>query len=361
VETLALPLEPTPRSVQAARRWVVDVCAHLGRPDLEESAALGVSELVSNALLHAAPPLAVRVGGTRGHPRIEVHDGSRTPPTPPVAPAADLGIGAFLGDLADLGDLGDLGLLGDRTDMGALADAEATGHDGPLDPDLHAAALLSTQGRGLGIVARVAAAWGADVLASGKVVWFEPVPGGAGVDAGEPAAFATTEDVADAPDPADDAPAGPLVTVHLRDVPVGFFAAFLHHVRELRRELRLLALAHESEYPLAKSLSGLLADFEERLAEVLGPERLECVLGADSAVDLTLEVPASTGTMATQVLDLLGLADSLCRAERLLCLPRTPLQRQFQQWLLGELAGQASGLAGTPWSQARPIPDASAS
>lgn len=360
METLALPLDPTPRSVQAARRWVVDVCAHLGRPDLGESAALGVSELVSNALLHAAPPLAVRVGGTRGHPRIEVHDGSRTPPTPPDTPAADLGIGAFLGDLADLGDLGDLGLLGDRTDMRALADAAASGRDDLVDPDLHAAALLSTQGRGLGIVSRVAAAWGADVLATGKVVWFEPVADGVGAEAGEPAAFATTEEDAEAPDPADGAPEGPLVAVHLLDVPVGFFAAFLHHVRELRRELRLLSLAHESEYPLAKSLSWLLADFEERLAEGVGPERMDCALGADRAVDLTLEVPAATGTMATQVLDLLGLADSLCRTERLLCLPRTPLQQEFQQWLLGELAAQADGLAGTPWSQARPAADAPA-
>ena len=47
MDTHALPLEPNPRSVQAARRWVVDVCARLGRPDLADSAALGVSELVT--------------------------------------------------------------------------------------------------------------------------------------------------------------------------------------------------------------------------------------------------------------------------------------------------------------------------
>ena len=77
----ALSLGPGPRGVQNARHWVVEVCNDIGRSDLVECAELGVSELVTNALLHAATPIAVRVRGTREHPRVEVSDaaGNRLP------------------------------------------------------------------------------------------------------------------------------------------------------------------------------------------------------------------------------------------------------------------------------------------
>ena len=67
----ALPLEAEPSAVADARRWVVDACRELERDDLIECAELGVSELVTNAVLHGLPPLWVRVRGTREHPRIE--------------------------------------------------------------------------------------------------------------------------------------------------------------------------------------------------------------------------------------------------------------------------------------------------
>src|SRR6478752_4254635 len=76
----ALSLGSGPRGVQNARRWVVDVCTDIGREDLAECAELGVSELVTNALLHADAPYDVRVRGTREHPRVEVRDGSQEPP-----------------------------------------------------------------------------------------------------------------------------------------------------------------------------------------------------------------------------------------------------------------------------------------
>ena len=79
----ALSLGSGPRGVQDARRWVVDTCHDIGRSDLVECAELGVSELVTNALLHAFPPLTVRVRGTREHPRVEVRDGSTEVPAMP--------------------------------------------------------------------------------------------------------------------------------------------------------------------------------------------------------------------------------------------------------------------------------------
>src|SRR5215210_308337 len=77
----ALDLDPEPRSVREARAWVVGELTSLGRGDLVDAARLGVSELVTNAILHATPPISVRLGGTRVHPRVEVHDSSTAPPS----------------------------------------------------------------------------------------------------------------------------------------------------------------------------------------------------------------------------------------------------------------------------------------
>ena len=65
----ALSLGSGPRGVQDTRRWVSATFADIGRTDLAECAELGVSELVTNALLHAVPPIYVAVRGTREHPR----------------------------------------------------------------------------------------------------------------------------------------------------------------------------------------------------------------------------------------------------------------------------------------------------
>ncbi len=123
-----LTLASSPRAAADARRWVGDVCLRLDRPDLVECAELGVSELVANAILHAAAPYKVRVRGTASHPRIEVVDGSTRPPVPPTPVEVD-----------------------------------------DLD-------LLLTFGRGLSMVSQCAVAWGATIESDGKIVWFEPAP-----------------------------------------------------------------------------------------------------------------------------------------------------------------------------------------
>ena len=58
----ALELVPEPRSVRRARAWVVGELETIGRGDLADAAELGVSELVTNAILHANPPIVVRLG-----------------------------------------------------------------------------------------------------------------------------------------------------------------------------------------------------------------------------------------------------------------------------------------------------------
>ena len=110
----------------------MDAIADIGRTELADTAELGVSELVTNAVLHATDPITVRVRGTQEHPRVEVRDGSTEPPVMPIAPPKTSVL--------------------------------------PLDED----ELLLTFGRGLDIVARCADAWGAEIEENGKVMWFAP-------------------------------------------------------------------------------------------------------------------------------------------------------------------------------------------
>ncbi|MBB2901391.1 hypothetical protein FHR75_002179 [Kineococcus radiotolerans] len=122
----ALVLDPLAGAVSAARRHVRRAVAELHVPEVEESAELGVSELVTNALLHARTAFTITVRSMpTGTVRIEVSDSSPLP-----AQQRHLGLGA-------------------------------------------------TTGRGLRLVEAVSSAWGVDPLASGgvgKTVWFEPRP-----------------------------------------------------------------------------------------------------------------------------------------------------------------------------------------
>lgn len=298
----ALSLGPGPRGVQDARRWVATAFADIARRDLAECAELGVSELVTNALLHASPPIHVAVRGTREHPRVEVRDTSVERPVLP----------------------------------------EQVDHD-DLD------AVLLTFGRGLNIVARASDAWGAEIEEDGKVVWFTPAAevsetGTAGVitgvAAGEPPAAT-----------------GDIVRLEIRNVPVTAYTAFQRHYRELRREVRLLALAHEEEYPLAKTLSDLFGSLEKPLRDDLGADGVQAAADAgETHVDLDVVLRRPDAARVERLIELLDLADAFCREERLLSLARSPEQVTFQQWFLGQVVRQSLGEPPVAWAGAREIP-----
>ena len=110
--------EPFPVSVRAARRFVVAALDGWD-PDATDAAALLVSELATNATIHAGTIFRVTVTRTDEKVRVAVADGS---------PAA------------------------------------ATRR--------HYSTNAAT-GRGIGMVADVADAWGVEQAADGKVVWFE--------------------------------------------------------------------------------------------------------------------------------------------------------------------------------------------
>jgi len=114
-----LTLPSGPRSAAAARRYVVEICRAGGYRGDYDTLMLLVSEVATNALIHGAGQVRVRVRNHGLRLRVEVCDDSHAMP----------GQRAF--------------------------DRDAEG------------------GRGLALVDALAHAWGADPTPGGKTVWFE--------------------------------------------------------------------------------------------------------------------------------------------------------------------------------------------
>ncbi len=297
----ALTLGAGSRGVQDARRWVVATFDGMGRTDLRECSELAVSELVTNALLHGEPPILVRVRGTREHPRVEVRDGSSDPPR-----------------LPEVGDPDDL------------------------------EAMLLTFGRGLNIVARASDAWGADIEPDGKVVWFAPARDFSDSPGEEPLITGLGDGAEAAGAPVTD-----LERFALRGVPVVDYVAFQNHFRELRREVRLLTLAHESDYPLAKDLSTVFDTLGRPLTLGIGSAQVAAALATGrTTADLEVTMSRAAARNLERFVELLDLTDAFCREERMLSLARSPAQRAFQNWFLGEFTRQSRGERPRSWSSA---------
>lgn len=83
--------EPRESSVGGARRFVRDVLDGWGIPDLQDSAALAVSELMTNAVIHAGTAATVRLAVADGELRLEVEDShpDRALPIQPSRPPAE--------------------------------------------------------------------------------------------------------------------------------------------------------------------------------------------------------------------------------------------------------------------------------
>jgi len=185
-----LTLEPVSASAGAARRWLNAALADCAEDEVEDAALL-LTELVTNAVLHAQTQVDVSVGVANGRIRVEVSDAS------PVLPAAK----------------------GYGTD--------------------------AATGRGLRLVDSLAERWGIAPVPGGKVVWFElgggePAPAGA-QDAAPLGAAGTIAAAAPLPAPDAEAVAPDLIDVRLLDVPLDLLRRTSEHYDALLREFRLLA------------------------------------------------------------------------------------------------------------------------
>ena len=130
VAGMEIALDASPRSVPQARRWLLDALGPAARYDADVATLL-LSELVTNALLHARTSTTVRVADDGSRLRVEVSDSGRTAAHPFPRPVA-----------------------------------------GP--PEEH-----GENGRGLQIVALLATRWGVQQNGHGvpgRTVWFELAP-----------------------------------------------------------------------------------------------------------------------------------------------------------------------------------------
>ncbi len=300
--SLALPASPP--SVRLARSWVSTVLHDIGRDDLVDAAELGVSELVTNALIHSRPPLLVRILGTTDHPRIEVVDSSPVPPQrAPVAPAPE-----------DVDDFN-----------------------------------LTTYGRGLDLVAMMSARWGADLGHDGrsKTVWFEPTDGAHTEDQGEAQIFAFDPDRVDPADKVD----GKRMAVQLCQVPAVLFGELRRYHFELRRELRLLAMTAPEDYPLAVTLTEAFLRGDRERRATRGIERLDqAIRRREAVVDLEYRVPLSSPANMAHIRDLLDQVYEVFSSEHLLAVRPPDLLLELQTWYFTEFERQAAGRPPTPWN-----------
>ena len=296
---------PALDSVPAARRWVDDQLRPVA-DDVRRTVGLLTSELVTNAVLHAASPVTVTVHHESGAIRVEVADESSQLPT-----------------------------------VKSYAEDAATG-------------------RGLHLVSALADSWGSRLRDEGKIVWFElgDQPAGGPATAEETAA-AETDDTgphageAGADEAATSGP--PLLPMALLGVPVAPLLAAQALYEELFREFRLVV---ERDPAAADAIHGKLLDLVEQLGTRFGgfttgadEDWRRAVETGQDTVDLHYHLPAEVGTFCVRYDALLDEADEFCRTGALMTLAAPEETLCLRKWVLEEIALQSSGTPPTPWAR----------
>jgi anti-sigma regulatory factor (Ser/Thr protein kinase) len=197
-----LVLEPHPSSAAAARRWVRQELQDAGLDGLTESAELAISELVTNAILHAQTSITVVVEGLSDGWRIAVRD---------LSPST-------------------------------------------VAPTEQSPGQVWSSGRGLQILSAITRRWGVDDDPPGKRVWFEPR------DEAERAA-PPDPDATDAPR----SPHRRGRDVVLRRPPLTLLRQARRRFTDLHREMLLLSFADAEDAPprlveLARTIEPIAAD-----------------------------------------------------------------------------------------------------
>jgi GAF domain-containing protein/anti-sigma regulatory factor (Ser/Thr protein kinase) len=299
--TTELRLGAEPDAVPRARRFVREALDG-EHPAVGDDAAAIATELVTNAILHAGPPILLRVQQTEERVRLEVEDSSH------------------------------------ETPIRALESSEAM------------------TGRGLALVGALADAWGVDGTSTraGKVVWAEIlVSGRAEHSYVEPEM--DVEGLLRQWADTDDSASPKTFTIHLGDVPTDLLLAAKSHVDNLVREFALVAAAEvdgaeDRGTPLARVIESVVHNFEAARRSIKR-QALASADRGDERTDLTLVLPLSAADAGEAYLEALAEADSYARAARLLTLETPPAHRVFRHWyvesLVHQLRRRADGLPPT--------------
>jgi len=293
-----LVVEDEPEALSRARHFVLEVVASMP-PEVRDDAALVVTELVTSALLHARPPVVLRVRVMGEGVRIEVSDGSRQVP------------------------------LRVPANMGAMT------------------------GRGLGLVSALASSWGSIPTDDGKTVWAELSL--------EP--FASADDEVDADADAllagwaDDVGEEESFTVELGAVPTDLLLEAKAHIDNLVREFTLMrsGVGGSNEEKLPEQVAELVQTVVHGFADARMQIKQQAVASAATGAaetTLRLALPASAESAAESYLAALDEADRHARAARLLTLETPPAHRVFRHWYIETLIAQLRRAA----AGQRPVP-----
>lgn len=290
------------------RRFVRERLRDWGLEGLSGDVELVVSELVTNALLHAAPPVLLSIAAEPPGVRVAVLDASRDRP------------------------------------LRALRAG-----NGPNGKGVRAAEGMT--GRGLALVEAISHRFGVEPAPGGKAVWASvyPAPTGpaaAAEDFPDPGALLDawgSDDAAWAEDAAPDAE--PRFTVDLGDVPTDVLLGAKSHVDNLVRELSLAASGASSGSTAAvpAQLADLIERVVHRFAEVRHMIKEQATRAAEAGlarVHLVVTVPISAAQTGLEYLQGLDEADGYARDARLLTVESDVEFRVFRHWYVEGLVEQ---------------------
>lgn len=277
---LGLDAEP---DAPARARSFVRAALVVAPPDVVADAELVITELVTNAQLHGAAPIAVRASWAEPCVLIEVQDGG---PHVPVRPVQSPG---------------------------------------------------AMTGRGLSLVAALASAWGFRPAPDGrgKVVWAElggtADRDGPDLDMEELLARWPELETGEA-----------VYTVRIGSVPTDLLLESKQHIDNVVRELTL-ERAGRAAHPLPPGFQALIDTVTNDFAGVRAAMKRQAVEAAargEDETDLVLTLPASAADAGERYLEALAEADGFSRAARLLTLESPPLHRTFQRWYVQSMVDQ---------------------
>lgn len=317
----AVELAPEPGAASTAREWIAAALDGWPAQSLD-TARLLVSELVTNAVLHARTEIGLRyrLDGTRA--RVEIADGRR---------------------------------------------------DGPL-PKRYAPD--SPTGRGLRLVAGLASEWGVTRSPQGKTVWFVVTPGSGGdlAPGARGGEVAAQVDLGRSSDPeragagaAAVLPAGmggeatpERVAILILGIPLDIYLEAEQHNDAVMRELTLLL--HSSAAQSSPPAQGAF-EVPARLLEIAAEVRTMFASASTSVraqveraleerhvtMDLTVQVPVAAWEALQRLSSQLDEVDRFCESGDLLTLGSSPRLRRFRRWYTKQVGDQLRGLPATPW------------
>ncbi len=290
-----LRLDGSADTVPQARRFVWSRLRNSLPDDLVADAELAVSELVTNAILHAGTQIVVRLRVISPAVRVEVEDHS---PVSPVRP---------------------------------LASAQ------------------SMTGRGLALVEGLSADLGVDKTDHGKVVWCVLPRVEAAPHHAQPVDEQVTDVLVDAIlddwDRESTHGSDQVFTISLGDVPTDLLIAAKEHMDNLGREFAL-ALSGASTGETAEMPADMATMVETVLHRFSGPRhaiKVQALAAAsrnEQRTTLTLSLPLTAVEAAEAYLRALDQADAYARSAKILTLETPPQHRAFRRWYVETIIEQ---------------------